>query len=97
MMPKRRNKVVHFRITTSQYERLLNLVKMKGHSTLSDYLRFTALEKDLLFEEKFNKLYKVVFEIKNKMESSDHKTSEKFINKISSKDDNIKSSYIDVD
>ena len=56
----RKNRRVHFRLTTQQYERLKNIAEVKGFGNISDYLRYTALEKDLDFEEKFNVMFSII-------------------------------------
>lgn len=56
-IPPKKTKMIQFRITTLQYERLLNIVQAKGCTTLSEYLRKAALEKDLLFDIRFEEMY----------------------------------------
>lgn len=56
----RKNKRIHFRITTQQHERLKNLAEAKGFTKISEYLRYVALEKDLEFEEKFNMMFNII-------------------------------------
>ena len=56
----RKNKRIHFRITTQQYERLKNIAEAKGFITVSEYLRYSALERDLEYEEKFNTMFNII-------------------------------------
>jgi len=51
------NKVVITRVTKNQHERIKINAQAKGFKSVSDYLRTLALEKDLIFEKKFNELY----------------------------------------
>lgn len=67
---QRKNKTVRFRITSGQYDRLLNIVKARDFSTVSDYLRFIAFEKDLLFEMRFNEMHNAIIGIKEKIENN---------------------------
>ncbi|MBI4918453.1 hypothetical protein HY837_00875, partial [archaeon] len=60
-------------MSTSQYQRLLNIVHAKGHSNISDYLRFLALEKDLLFENKFNEIHSTILKLNQKLEKLSEK------------------------
>jgi len=56
-IPPKKTKIVQFRMTSLQYDRLRNMMHAKGCTTLSEYLRRAMLEKDLLFEIRFEELY----------------------------------------
>jgi len=51
------NKVVVTRVTRNQFERIKVNAQAKGYKTISDYLRSLALDKDIIFDKKFNELY----------------------------------------
>ncbi len=55
-----------FRVTQTQYERIKNNAHAKGHKTLSGYLRDLALNKDLLFEQRFNEMYDILVSLEKK-------------------------------
>ena len=45
------------RLTGNQHERIKVNAQAKGYKTISDYIRSLALDKDVAFDQKFNKLY----------------------------------------
>jgi len=45
------------RLTKSQHERVKINAQAKGFKTVSDYIRSLALERDKVFEERFNEMY----------------------------------------
>ncbi|MBL7055037.1 hypothetical protein ISS05_04735 [Candidatus Woesearchaeota archaeon] len=56
-------KCLMVRLTRNQHERIRMNAEAKGYKTLSDYIRTLALEHDLDFKEKVDKIYcKVVDE-----------------------------------
>ncbi|MFC1741606.1 hypothetical protein ACFL3V_03670 [Nanoarchaeota archaeon] len=55
-----KTRMILFRVTQSQYERIQNNAQAKGHTSVASYLRYTALDKDLVFEKRFNDMYKVI-------------------------------------
>lgn len=55
-----KTKLVVFRVTSSQYERIRNKAEAKGFKTISSFLRHLALEKDLVFEQKFEEMYRII-------------------------------------
>ena len=59
-MAERRNKTVHVRISSTEHQRLVNCMNARGFNKLSDYVRFLAFDKDLLFDMKFNEIYKII-------------------------------------
>ncbi len=67
-----RNKIVHFRLSTEEYERFKNAMSVKGCQNISEYLRFVALDKDILFEDLVNRTYAEVKRI-SKLLSRDEK------------------------
>ena len=56
----RKTRQILFRVTASQYERIKNNAQAKGHKTMASYLRDTALNKSLIFEERFMEIYKII-------------------------------------
>jgi predicted DNA binding CopG/RHH family protein len=54
MPPKR--KTIQLRVTPEQHERIRNKARAKGFATVSAYIRSLALEKDLLFEQRFEEV-----------------------------------------
>lgn len=57
-MPK--NKRVYLRVTSNQYELMLNNAQKAGYITLSGYLRSVGLRKELLFQQRFNAMYQKI-------------------------------------
>ena len=55
-----KTKLIQFRVTKYQYERIRNNAESKGFRTISAYLRETALNKDLIFEKKFQEIYEII-------------------------------------
>ena len=55
-----RTRFIQFRVTRDQYERIKNNARAKGYLNLSHYLRDLALDKNLMFEQKFNEMYEVI-------------------------------------
>ena len=55
-----KTKMVLFRVTASQYERICNNAQAKGHKTLASYLREISLSKDMVFERQFKEMYDVI-------------------------------------
>ena len=56
--------MILFRVSQTQYERILNNAQAKGHKTLASYLRNLALEKDILFEQRFLEMYRIIKKVK---------------------------------
>ena len=54
----RRNTQLHIRVTREEYERILENCETKGYSTLADYVRYQALEKDKDIEERIVQIHK---------------------------------------
>ena len=54
------NKVVVTRVTKNQFERIKINAQAKGFKSISDYLRALALEKDIVFEKKFDDIYNMI-------------------------------------
>ena len=50
-------KIVVTRVTKNQFERIKINAQAKGFKTISEYLRSLALERDLIFDKKFEELY----------------------------------------
>lgn len=55
-----KTRFIQFRVTRDQYERIKNNARAKGYLNLSHYLRNLALEKNFVFEQKFNEIYEVI-------------------------------------
>jgi len=53
-------KYIQVRVTREQYERIKNKAQAKGFKTISSFIRKLALEKDLLFEQKFEEMYRAI-------------------------------------
>lgn len=64
----RKSKTIRFRMSSTHYDRLKNLAEAKGFTSMSEYLRFAALEKDVLLEIQLNGIYEAVINIKKKLE-----------------------------
>ena len=70
-------RLIQFRVTSAQHERLFNNAQAKGFKTVSEFLRFIGLEKDLFTQKAIaetnkttqenNKLLKKIFKILEKM------------------------------
>lgn len=50
-------KHIQIRVTPEQYERIRNKAQAKGYKTITAYLVHMALERDLLFEQRFEEMY----------------------------------------
>ena len=50
-------RTIQIRLTKDQYERITNNSRVKGFSSLSAYLRFVALDQDLVFQDKIAEIY----------------------------------------
>ena len=76
-------KFIQIRVTLPQLERIVINAQAKGHKTISEYIRKLALEKDMVFERKFNELYKEIMKNKSnyniKIEKSSSKNQEEFL------------------
>jgi hypothetical protein len=59
-------RIVIFRVTKSQHERIRNNAQAKGHKTMASYLRDTTLNKDMVFEQRFNEMYDIIVRQKRK-------------------------------
>ncbi|MFC1723613.1 hypothetical protein ACFL0V_05725 [Nanoarchaeota archaeon] len=55
-----KTKMILFRVTQNQYERIQNNAQAKGHKTMASYLRDLALNKDMVFEKRFTEMYKII-------------------------------------
>ena len=47
-------------VTTEQFDRIRNLSRAKGFIHDSDYIRYAVLEKDLMFEKKFEEIRQAI-------------------------------------
>jgi len=55
-----KTKFIQIRVTREQHDRIRNKAHAKGYKTLSSFLRHLALEKDLLFEQRFEEIYRIL-------------------------------------
>ena len=55
-----KTRLVVFRVTPAQHERIRNKAHAKGYKTIASFIRHLALENDLVFEQKFEEMYKVI-------------------------------------
>ena len=53
-----KSKTLHVRMTPEQYERIKNKTQAKGYSSISAFVLHSTLEKDLVFEQKFDEMYR---------------------------------------
>ena len=59
------NRMILIRVTRNQAERIRNNAHAKGFKTVSAYIRSIALEHDLQFDQKFNRLYETILNSKD--------------------------------
>ena len=57
-----KTRMIFFRVTPNQHERIRNNAEAKGHKTVSGYLRELALKKDMFFEQKILEMHKILTE-----------------------------------
>lgn len=55
-----KTRFIVFRVTSSQHERIRNNAQAKGYLSIASFMRYLALEKDLVFEQKFEEMYKIL-------------------------------------
>ena len=53
-------KYILFRVTEAQHDRIWNNASAKGYKTIASYMRYLALDKDMVFEQKFNEMYRIL-------------------------------------
>ncbi|MBN2420656.1 hypothetical protein JXB27_00055 [Candidatus Woesearchaeota archaeon] len=68
-MPKTR--FVQVRVDECQFERIKNSASAKGYRTTSDYIRDLALEKNLVFERKFEEMHKAILLLSQKFKTTE--------------------------
>jgi hypothetical protein len=56
------NRRIYIRVTCNQFERFRVNAHANGFGNISNYVRTLALEKDLCFQNRFNKLYSKVMD-----------------------------------
>ena len=61
---ERKNKYIQVRVTPEQKERIKNKALAKGYSTITSYILHLALEKDLVFEQRFDEIYRIIKRLK---------------------------------
>ena len=52
--------MILFRVTESQHDRIWNNVYAKGYKSLASYMRDIALNKDIVFEKRFDEMYRII-------------------------------------
>ena len=57
---KQKNEYIQVRVTLEQKERIKNKALAKGYKTITSYILHLALEKDLVFEQRFDEIYKII-------------------------------------
>lgn len=55
-----KTRFIQIRVTSEQYERIKNKAQAKGYKTLTSFLRTLALEKDMIFEQRFAEIYRIL-------------------------------------
>ena len=53
-------KMLIIRVTKNQFERIKINTQAKGFKTISGYIRSLALDKDMVFEKKFDQIYRTI-------------------------------------
>jgi hypothetical protein len=56
--------VIIVRVTKSQYERIVNNAEAKGHKTISEFIRSSALGFDMVTEARIQKIFEIIVEKK---------------------------------
>lgn len=51
------NRTIQIRLTKDQYERIKNNSRIRGFNSLSGYLRFVALDEDLILQQKIYEIH----------------------------------------
>ena len=57
---RHKTKHIQIRVTPEQHERIRNKAQAKGFKSVSSFIRDLLLEKDMLFEQKFNEIHKII-------------------------------------
>ena len=57
---ERKAKSIQIRVTPDQYERIKNKSYAKGYTTITSFILHLALEKDLVFEQRFNEIHRII-------------------------------------
>ena len=60
---ERRARTIQIRVSNDQYERIRNKAMARGYKTLTAFMLHLALEKDLLFEQRFDEIYHIVSQL----------------------------------
>ncbi len=55
-----KNRIIQLRVTDEQYERIRNKASSKGYKTITAFMLSQALDKDLLFEQRFDEIYRII-------------------------------------
>lgn len=64
-LPTKKTMNIQVRVTRDQYGRIKNNAEAKGYTTVAQFMRYLALDKDMLFERKFNELYNQLMRTNN--------------------------------
>ena len=71
-----RTKIIQVRVTPEQHSRIKNKAASKGYVSMSSFILHCVLERDLVFEQHFDEMYKaIVRKSRNAQLSSDLKSS----------------------
>jgi predicted DNA binding CopG/RHH family protein len=54
---------IQVRVSDDQFERVKNNATAKGYKNTSQYIRDLALEKDMVFDRRFNEIYNAIMQI----------------------------------
>ncbi len=55
-----KTKAIQIRVTPEQYERIQIKANFKGYKTITSFILSTILEKDILFEQRFDEIYSII-------------------------------------
>lgn len=55
------NRTIQVRMTKDQYERIRNNTELKGFHSMSAFMRFAALERDFIVEQKIIEIHNHLF------------------------------------
>ncbi len=68
-----KTRFVQIRVDEGQFERIKNSASAKGYKTTSDYIRDLLLEKNLVFERKFEEMHRVIMSLSQKIKATEFK------------------------
>ena len=65
-----KTRYVQVRVSQDQFDRIKNNASAKGYKTTAHYVRDLMLEKNLVFERKFEEMYQELFKISRRINHS---------------------------